>query len=69
MNPHHYSLVIQWDDEDGIYIVTVPELPGAKTHGKTYEEAIKNALEVIELWLEVALQEGKAIPPPHKYVA
>lgn len=69
MNPHHYSMVIQWDDEDSSYIVTVPELPGAKTHGKTYEEAIKNALEVIELWLEVALQEGKTIPPPHKYVA
>jgi len=68
MNPLHYSMTIQWDDQDNIYIVSVPELK-VKTHGKIYEEAIKNALEVIELWLEVAMQDGRPIPPPHKYVA
>jgi predicted RNase H-like HicB family nuclease len=67
MNPKHYSMFIQRDDEDKIYIVNVPELPGARTHGKTYEEAVKNALEVIELWLEVAIQDGRPIPPPQKY--
>ena len=51
IDPRHYSMVIQWDDEDKIYIVSVPELSDCKTHGKTYDEAIQNALEVIELWL------------------
>ncbi len=64
MRPEHYSMLIQWDEEDKIYIVTVPELPGCKTHGKTYEEAIKNALEVIELWLETAKDLGWRIPAP-----
>ncbi|MDQ6662359.1 MAG: type II toxin-antitoxin system HicB family antitoxin [Chloroflexota bacterium] len=64
MKPEHYSLLIQWDEEDNIYIVTVPELPGCKTHGKTYDEAIKNALEVIELWLETAKELGWPIPSP-----
>ena len=64
MNPEHYSMLIQWDEEDNIYIVTVPELPGCRTHGKTYDEAIKNALEVIELWLETARDLGWAIPRP-----
>ena len=64
-----YSMNIQYDPIDHIYVVTVPELPGCRTHGKTYEEAIKNALEVIELWLEVAKQDGRPIPPPQKYVA
>ena len=68
MNPQHYSMLIQWDDEDDIYIVSVPELK-VKTHGKTYEEAIKNALEVIELWLEVAIRDGRSIPLPQKYAA
>ena len=54
MKPEHYSLLIQWDEEDNIYVVTVPELPGCRTHGKTYKKAIKNAHEVIELWLETA---------------
>jgi predicted RNase H-like HicB family nuclease len=69
MNPHHYSMLIQWDDEDEIYIISVPELPGAKTHGKTYDEAIKNALEVIELWIENAQKTGRPVPPPRRYVA
>lgn len=64
MNPEHYSLLIQWDEEDNIYVVTVPELPGCKTHGKTYDEAIKNAHEVIELWLETAKDLGWPIPAP-----
>lgn len=64
MNPEYYSMVIQWDSQDKIYIVSVPELPGCRTHGHTYEEAIKNALEVIELWIEAARKVGEPIPPP-----
>ena len=66
MISEHYSMLIQWDDEDDIFVVSIPELK-LKTHGKTYEEAIKNAQEVIELWLEVARQDGRPIPPPRKY--
>ncbi len=64
MNPAHYSMVIQWDSRDDIYVVSVPELPGCRTHGKTYEEAIKNALEVIALWIEDAQKSGEPVPPP-----
>ncbi|MFL5624996.1 MAG: type II toxin-antitoxin system HicB family antitoxin [Ktedonobacteraceae bacterium] len=63
MNPEHYSLVIQWDPRDDIYVVSVPEL-GCRTHGETYEEAIKNALEVIELWIADAQKAGEPIPQP-----
>lgn len=68
MNPEHYSLLIQWEEEDNIYVVTVPELSGCRTHGKTYDEAIKNALEVIELWLETAKDLGWTIPSPQVLV-
>jgi predicted RNase H-like HicB family nuclease len=64
MNPKHYSMVIQWDSRDNIYVVTVPELPGCKTHGRTYTEAVKNALEVIELWIEDAQKSGETVLPP-----
>ncbi len=68
MNSQHYSMIIQWDNEDNIYVVSIPELK-VRTHGKTYEEAIKNAQEVIELWLEVARREGRPIPPPQPITA
>ena len=60
-------MVIQWDPRDDIYVVTVPELPGCKTHGKDHMEAIKNASEVIDLWIEVAEQDGRPVPPPRYY--
>ncbi len=39
-------------DEDGIYVASVPELPGCYTQGKTLEEARKRIKEAIELVLE-----------------
>ena len=63
-DPYHYSMVIQWDGHDNIYVVEVPELPGCMTHGKTYEEAVKHALEAIEVWIEAALDANEAVPPP-----
>ena len=29
----HYSINIQWSERDQAFPVTVPELPGCKTHG------------------------------------
>lgn len=65
----HYSMIIQWSEEDQAYIVTVPELPGCKTHGDTYEEAVKQGKDAIESWLMVAEQDGDPIPPPRNYAA
>lgn len=39
-------------DEDGLYVASVPELPGCYTQGKTLEEARKRIKEAIELVLE-----------------
>lgn len=45
--PLRYSMYIQWSEEDQAYIVTVLELPGCKTHGKTYVEAVKQGQDAI----------------------
>ena len=66
---NHYSMVMQWSVPDKAYIVTVPELPGCKTHGDTYEEAVKNGQEVIELWIDALKASGKAIPAPRVLVS
>jgi predicted RNase H-like HicB family nuclease len=60
----HYSMVIQWSNEDQLYLVTVPELPGCITHGKTYEEAVKQGQDAIETWLDAAIDLKWTIPPP-----
>ena len=63
-----YSMVIQWSDEDQLFLVTIPEFAKRVvmpcTHGKTREEAILNGEEVIEMYLEAWLAEGESIPEP-----
>ncbi len=61
----HYSMLIQWDPRDQIYVVTVPELPGCMTHGHTYEEAVRQGQDAIESWIMVALQDGDPLPSPN----
>jgi len=51
-------MIIQWSEEDNVYIVTVPELPGCKTHGKTYEEAIRQGQDAIESWIDAKASHG-----------
>ena len=69
MDAIRYSMLIQWSDEDNAYIVTVPELPGCKTHGDTYEEAVQQGKDAIETWILFLNDIGEVIPEPEKYAA
>ena len=66
MNKHyqHYSMNIQWSDEDRVFIVTVPELPGCITHGRTYEEAVQQGQDAIATWIQGSRALGLSIPEP-----
>lgn len=71
-----YSMIIQWSDEDQLFLVTIPEFcdfPSETlcervmmpcTHGKTREEAIRSGEEVIEMYLEAWEESGESIPEP-----
>ena len=41
-------------DENGVFVASAPAIPGCHTQGNTYEEAVKQITEAIELCLEVA---------------
>lgn len=61
---HHYRMVVYWSEPDQLWLVEVPELPGAMADGHTAAEAVNMAQEVIEHWLEVARMDGRPIPAP-----
>ena len=61
---YNYELIIYWSEEDGKFIVEVPELPGCMADGLTYEDAVKNVKRVIEEWIETARELGREIPKP-----
>jgi predicted RNase H-like HicB family nuclease len=47
-------------DEDGIWVVECPSIPGCVSQGKTKAAALKNTAEAIELCLEVRAERGSA---------
>ena len=64
--PYHKIMrftVVMEKDEDGIYVVTVPALPGCISDGRTVEEAMSNIKEAIRGFIEDMKSDGEPIPP------
>ncbi len=57
-------MILEWDPRDNIFVVTTPELPGCRTHGTSWEEAVMKAQEAVDLWINSARAHGDPIPPP-----
>jgi predicted RNase H-like HicB family nuclease len=45
-------------DEDGVWVVECPAIPGCVSQGKTKEEALKNVEDAIRICLEVRAEKG-----------
>jgi len=60
----HYPIAIEHGDDAHAFGVVVPDLPGCFSAGDDLEEAIANAAEAINLWIEAALDSAMAIPAP-----
>jgi predicted RNase H-like HicB family nuclease len=61
---YKYETILYWSNEDSAFIAEVPELPGCIAHGTSQEEALANANEAIQLWLDTAKEFGDQIPEP-----
>ena len=61
---YKYEIIIHWDNQDNLYVAEVPELPGCCAHGSSYDEALANAKEAIQLWIDTANEFGDHIPVP-----
>ncbi len=59
-----YETIIYWSDEDKVYIAEVPELPGCIAHGDSYELALSNVQEAIQLWIDRANEFNDPVPEP-----
>lgn len=60
-----YPIAIKSGDQQTAWSVVVPDLPGCFSAADSgVDEAIENAKQSIELWLETALDQGKPIPKP-----
>ena len=56
-----YNTVFQ-EETDGGFSVWVPDLPGCASQGETFEEALRNIKEAIEVYLESMLKHQSKLP-------
>lgn len=59
-----YEVIIYWSQEDDAFIAEVPQLAGCTAHGASQDEALRNAQDATELWIETAKEFGDPIPEP-----
>jgi predicted RNase H-like HicB family nuclease len=57
-----YRVLIE-QDEDGVYVVEVPALPGCISQGQTREEAVESIREAIAAYIESLEAHDEPIPP------
>lgn len=60
----NYVVAIEPGDKKHAFGVAVPDLPGCYSAGDTLDEAMANAREAIELWLETVIDDGLPVPQP-----
>ena len=56
-----YTVVIRKGNESG-FVATVPALPGCVSQGRTRKEALRNAREAIEAYIEALMEDGLPVP-------
>jgi predicted RNase H-like HicB family nuclease len=59
-----YRLEIEWSDEDGAFLVTLPELEGIRSHASTPAEAAERGVELAAEYLDALRTLGRQVPPP-----
>jgi predicted RNase H-like HicB family nuclease len=67
---NQYSMLVQWSEEDQLFLVTIPEFIGyvvmSCTHGVRRKETIRNGEKVIEMCWEDWTAENELISEPLK---
>jgi predicted RNase H-like HicB family nuclease len=58
---YNYTVILEKESEGG-YHVFCPMLRGCHSQGDTFEEAIENITEAIELYLESLMVDNQLIP-------
>jgi len=61
MEPMKYRIYIE-QDEDGMFVVSCPSLPGCVSQGRTRDEARANIREAISLYLDSLREHGDPVP-------
>ncbi len=67
MPVHVFQAVVE-QDEDGVFVAEVPGIRACYAQGDTYEEAMTNIRDVLEMCLEQMRASGEQIPRQNEII-
>jgi predicted RNase H-like HicB family nuclease len=59
-----YLRIVEWSDEDNVFIGSCPELFGGGCHGTDPRVVFEELSIIIEEWIEIYEQDGRPLPEP-----
>ena len=63
---HPYSVTIAWSDEDRGFVASVPEFPNLYAFGDTKAEALAEAEDALQGYIDLYGEEDVPLPEPQK---
>jgi antitoxin HicB len=69
MKAQNYAIEIRplADEDGGGFVALVPQLPGCMSDGETPGEALANAYDAIDCWIDATVKMGREVPAPKVY--
>ena len=64
---YYYAQFLPDDEQEGVYNVSFPDLPGCDTYGQGMEGAMRAAMDALTGYLEVEMARGEPLPEPSAY--
>jgi len=61
---NNYKLTIDWSPKDNAFIATCPEFEGLAIVADTREQALKDAEEALQAYIEIYQADGRPLPVP-----
>ena len=59
-----YLKIVEWSDEDGMFVGQCPGVIGPCCHGFDETEVYRELCQIVEEWVELMQKEGRPLPPP-----
>jgi predicted RNase H-like HicB family nuclease len=71
MKPQDYDIDIMplSEADGGGFAAVISELRGCRSDAETPQQALDNAYDAIECWIEGAQELGRAVPQPRRLAA
>ena len=59
-----YLKIVEWSDEDGCYVGSVPGWIGPCCHGREEVRVYQELCGILDDWIEIYKKDGRPLPPP-----